>query len=123
MAATTPAKKAPAKKAATTKKAPVTAEVEETPEIETVNITVSGLDLTVPKGVLNDFELMEHVMAVDMGDTHSIIHAGQGLRKILGLEQYELVMEHLRDKDTGRVEIAPVLQFFVELIKEVLPNS
>ena len=111
-------RKAPAKKAV---KAPVTAEVEAS-DSENVTVTIQGVDLLVPKGVLNDFELMEHIMAVDMGDPHSIIHAGQGLRKILGLEQYETVMASLRDEKTGRAEISKVLEFFVKLIEAVLPN-
>lgn len=123
MAATTPAKKKTT--ASTPKKSPaVTAEDEATttPNDAPVKLTVQGIEVEVPQDALNDFELMVHVMAVDMGDTHSIVHADQGLKLLLGLEQHAAVMAALRAKH-GRVTIEGGLEFFVELIKAVLPNS
>ena len=122
MAATTPAKK---KTTSTPKKSPavtVEDEVTTTPDDAPVKLTVQGIEVEVPQDALNDFELMVHVMAVDMGDTHSIVHADQGLKLLLGLEQHAAVMAALRAKH-GRVTIEGGLEFFVELIKAVLPNS
>lgn len=102
-------------------KAPATAKTE-ADEDGKMSITVKDIDLVVDADVLEDFEVMEHIMAVDMGDQHSIIHAGQGLRMILGLEQHAMVMEKLRDKN-GRAPIGDVLQFFIELIQAFYPNS
>lgn len=122
MAATTPAKKKTT--TSTPKKSPaVTVEDEvTTPKDALVELTVKGINVEVPQNALNDFELMVHIMAVDMGDTHSIVHADQGLKLLLGLEQHAAVMSALR-AETGRVTVEDGLEFFVELIKAVLPNS
>lgn len=121
MAATTP------KKTTQKVKAPVTAQDEvaaETAEAgSTIKLTVRDIEVEVPTGVLNDFELMVHIMAVDMGDAHAVVHTDQGLKMMLGLEQYAEVMAKLREAGGGSVSIEDAMFFFVDLIKAVLPNS
>lgn len=87
---------------------------------DTITATVRGVDFTVPRDALDDFELLDDLNALDQrGDATRLPSI---LRRLLG-DQWRAAMDLLRDERTGRISIESGGQFVSELMEELNPNS
>ena len=115
-AKSTPARKTPAKPQDHLPKA-------EAPKVEKVDggrkVTISGVTVTVSDEAINDFELLDDLRAVDVDKNASRLPAL--LRRLVDAD-YPLVMEALRDKDSGRVTIPAAMAFIKDLFGALNPN-
>lgn len=63
--------------------------------------TTSGFEFAISEDALNDWELVEDIVAVDNGDPTKTISLA---RRLLEGDGYAALKEHCRDKVTGRVK-------------------
>lgn len=83
-------------------------------------VTLRGVTVTVYDEVLDDFELLDDLRAVDVDKNASRLPAL--LRRLLG-DDWSKAMDALRDKGTGRVSIADGTAFINELMGALSPES
>lgn len=74
-------------------------------EPELIQLPVQGLDLTIDRVVLDDFELLDDLYMVEHGGMQSALRLPMLLRRLFGDEQHQAIMDHLRDDNTGRVTL------------------
>lgn len=84
------------------------------------DVTVDGLKLRIVTSDLDDFELVDDLARLEDGEH---MRAPSALRRILGTEQYRIVLDHLRDPDTQRVTNEAASTFVGELFEVLNPNS
>lgn len=80
---------------------------------------VRGLEVTVDAEVFEDFETLDDLREVDDDPTL----APRVMRRLFGHDQYRRVLDHLRDKDTGRVSVEDGVGFLSEAFEILFPNS
>lgn len=83
-------------------------------------VTISGVTVTVSDDAVNDFELLDDLRAIDV-DKNAARLPGV-LRRLVG-DQYQAVMDGIRDKTTGRVTIEAGSEFLKDLFEVLNPNS
>lgn len=86
---------------------------------DSLSVTFRGVDLQVPTEVLNDFELLDDLDALDQGD---VTRLPRLLRRVAG-EKYRDLLETARDSKTGRVSIDEGGNLVAELLAALDPNS
>lgn len=79
-------------------------------------MTESGFAYELEESVLDDYELLEDLCAIDKGENARIVAV---TRKLLGDEQLSRLKEHLRDADTGRVPAKRMFEEFGEILSGV----
>jgi hypothetical protein len=122
--ATSAAKKTAAKKtttAARAAKAPQDHQPKAEPEKDFVTVTVRGEEWNVGKEVLDDFELLDDLNALDQRDDATRMPSV--LRRFLGDEQWSKAMDVLRDKESNRVTVEAGSEFVWDLMAALNPNS
>lgn len=96
------------------------------PTIETIEggkkVTINGITVTVLDEVLDDFELLEDLAAIDSGGPKQQGALPLMLRRILGDEGRKTVVDGLRGEN-GRVKVEDGLGFIKELFGALNPNS
>jgi len=95
----------------------------EKPKVEKVDggkkVTLSGVTVMVLDEALDDFELLDDLRAVDVDKNASRLPAL--LRRLVG-DDYTLIMDALRSKETGRVPIHSGTEFIRDLMGALNPN-
>lgn len=91
----------------------------EDPPAERV-VTLRDHEWKIPQEALDDFELLDDMNALDQKKDATRFPAL--IRRILP-DQWDDVMDVLRDEKTGRVSVEAGSQFVFELIQELNPNS
>ena len=86
---------------------------------EDIVVEIDGQTWTVSSHVLDDFELLEDLDAIDSGNPARLPKV---LRKMLGQEQYAKVMNTLRDEH-GVVRVEKAADFFYAVMTQANPNS
>ncbi len=81
-----------------------------------------GFSVVVYVAMLNDFELLDMLSRVDEKDPKFAGEVPALLRRAVG-DQFGLVMDHIRDEQTGRVSVEAGVQFFYQLFGALNPNS
>lgn len=96
----------------------------EKPKVEDVDggkkVTLHGVTVVVPFEAIDDFELLEELH--DLDKKQNGVQLPGILRRLVG-DQYKGVLDHLRDKSTGRVPIQTGTRFVFDLVKALNPNS
>ncbi|MFJ6547455.1 hypothetical protein [Microbacterium sp. NPDC091676] len=82
-------------------------------------VTVRGITVTVEDAALDDFELIEDFAAIQGGQTHLIPSA---MRRLFG-DDFQRILDELRDEKTGRVRASEANTFFVDVFRELAPNA
>lgn len=77
-------------------------------------ITKSGFDYEIEDKALDNWELLESLVAIDEGDTAAIIKVA---RQLLSKAQLGSLKEHCRDKDTGIVSRNKMLVEIADILK------
>ena len=90
---------------------------------ETRTVEVQGLALDITLEVFDDFELLDKIHRVDTGEPGAALMMPEILRAMVGAAQYQQVLDHLRDPDTGRVRLESGAQFIADLMAAYDPNS
>jgi len=97
----------------------------EKPAVETVDdglrFTHKGFSVTVANDVFDDFELLRDIGAID--HKGQLSRAPGILERVLGDSQFDLVMDGLRDPETGRVTHQVALDYIQALFEAIAPNS
>lgn len=83
-------------------------------------VTEGDLTIHVADESIDDDELMEDLVAVDQGKPQM---ASQALRRIVGDDQHQMVREHLRSPESGRVSFKEITAWMYELIRALNPNG
>lgn len=86
-------------------------------------VTLRGITLELLPGAFDDWELLEALGDLEETNPKSIRVLPGMLRRMLKPEGHEAVMNLLRDPESGRVHVAPAIQFVFELFKAVNPNG
>lgn len=86
-----------------------------------VTVEVRGEKWNVGKEVLDDFELLDDLNALDQRDDATRMPSV--LRRFLGDAQFVKAMDLLRDKKTGRVTVEAGSEFVWDLMGALNPNS
>ncbi|MFZ4841179.1 hypothetical protein [Mycetocola saprophilus] len=81
-------------------------------------VTVRGIDLSVPKDVMDDFELLDDLAAAQKRDA---VRLPSMLHRLVG-EDFGRVMDGLRGEN-GRVSLEEGSEFVKELFEAIAPNS
>lgn len=84
---------------------------------EPITVTVNGVELTVPRDVLDDIELIDDINTVDSGN----VLAMPGLLRRMFGEQYPALVDAIRDPDTGRASMTKGADA-MKLVFEAVPN-
>lgn len=87
---------------------------------EVVDDKPRPLTVTVAFEALDDFELLDDLRAIDVDMNASRLPAL--LRRLVG-DEYDDVMNALRNRETGRVQIAPAQVWIRRLMEALNPNS
>ncbi|HXH34326.1 MAG TPA: hypothetical protein VNJ54_07935 [Plantibacter sp.] len=95
-------------------KKPVVREVEGGKEVTLGDITV-----TVRDAALDDFELLDDLHELDVNKKGSRLPS---LMKRLVGDDYQPILEKLRDKHTGRVRVEHASEFIRDLLGALNPN-
>lgn len=77
-------------------------------------ITKSGFDYEIEDKALDNWELLESLVAIDEGDTAAVIKVA---RQLLSKAQLGSLKEHCRDKDTGIVSRNKMLAEIADILK------
>lgn len=85
-------------------------------------ITIDGVTIMFDPGTVDDFELLDDLNDVINGGGNGRFKIVNVVKRLVG-DQYDTIMDALRDTDTGRVPVSKVEHFIVELFKKALPNS
>lgn len=97
----------------------------EDPKVEVVDgariVTLHGAEWRIEDAVLDDFELLDDLRAVQDNDDASRMPSL--LRRMLGDDGYKQAMDVLRDSGTGRVSVEAGAIFVWDLFKALNPNS
>lgn len=75
----------------------------------------------VPTDALDDFELLSDLREVQ--DAEDPSYFPRMLRRLVGAEGYTVVMNGLRDPETGRVSMEDGVQFVQDTFEAIAPNS
>lgn len=82
-------------------------------------ITHRGITVTVRDEAMDDFELLD-----DLAEAGSnMVRMPSLLRRLIGNDGYQAVMDGLRDKDTGRVTLEAASTFVNDIFEAFNPNS
>ena len=84
------------------------------------HVSVQGVDVTVDATLLDDWELMESLYALQDGDALQIVPV---MRRLLGDATYRQVKDRLRDPQSGRVNASRMSDWLTELFRQLSPNS
>lgn len=77
-------------------------------------ITKSGFDYEIEDKALDNWELLESLVAIDEGDTAAVIKVA---RQLLSKAQLDSLKEYCRDKDTGIVSRNKMLVEIADILK------
>lgn len=77
-------------------------------------ITKSGFDYEIEDKALDNWELLESLVAIDEGDTAAVIKVA---RQLLSKAQLDSLKEHCRDIDTGIVSRNKMLAEIADILK------
>lgn len=99
--------------------ADVSEQVEEAQEEPRV-VEVDGHEYTLEPGFDDDFELLDALS--EMQRTGEPSHTPGILRRLVGNEQTRVVINRLRDKETGRVSVDAGSDFVLKLLDALDPN-
>lgn len=88
-------------------------------EVDGWEVTHRGFTVKVPREAFNDFELLDDMASVQDMKPARIPAL---LRRIVG-NDFRIVMDGLRDKTTGRVDITAATVYVKELMEAVYPNG
>jgi len=107
----------------------------EKPKVESVEVTIGvgddartvaakrvvlrGITVTVLDESLDDFELLDDLRSVDVGNNPAAMPSL--LRRLVG-DDYRTVMDQLRDETTKRVSIVTGAEFVKEIFEALNPN-
>lgn len=81
--------------------------------------TVNGIEFTVDRDALDDFELVDDFARMDDGDATRMPSV---LRRLVGDEQYRKALDSCRG-ESGRVTVEAGTDFVAALLGELDPNS
>lgn len=84
---------------------------------EPILITVSGVELTVPRDVMDDIELIDDINSVDSGNMLAMPGL---LRRVFG-DQYASLIEAIRDPETGKASMTKGADA-IKQVFEAVPN-
>lgn len=84
-------------------------------------VEVRGKQWDIQEDVLDDFELLDDLNALDQRDDATRMPSV--LRRLLGDAQWKQAMDLLRDPDTKRVGMKDGAEFVMELMGALNPNS
>lgn len=84
-------------------------------------VEVRGQQWEIQEDVLDDFELLDDLNALDQRDDATRMPSV--LRRLLGDAQWKRAMDLLRDPDTKRVGMQDGGEFVMELMGALNPNS
>ncbi|MBW3081966.1 hypothetical protein [Bifidobacterium phasiani] len=93
-----------------------------TKDRKTRRLTIDGITVDFDPAAVDDFELLADLNDVINGDANGRFKIADVIRRLLG-DQYQTVIDELRDPETGRVPVSKVEHFLVELFRKALPNS
>lgn len=82
-------------------------------------IEIKGVTLTVSPDVFDDLDLLDALDQIQEGNGLRIAGA---LRKVAG-SKYNELRAALRDEGTGRISIEVAGEVFLEIMREIAPNS
>ncbi len=82
-------------------------------------VKVRGISVTVKDEALDDFELIEDFASIQSGKTHLIPSA---MRRLFG-DDFQRILDELRDEESGRVKASDANRFFIEVFQELNPNG
>jgi hypothetical protein len=98
----------------------------EKPTVETVaggrKVTIKGVTIVVPDEALDDFELVDELSRVQFGAKEERGRMPLILRRLVGDDGYQTVMDGLRGEN-GRVPVQAGIEFIQELFGALNPNS
>lgn len=86
-----------------------------------IAIKVDGVDLVVQEDALDDFELLDDMSQLEVNQNAARL--ASVLRRLLGPDQFRVVMDHLRDDKTNRVSIDKGGDFVMAVLEAVNPSS
>lgn len=101
------------------------------PEPKGVHVTVRGVELVIPAAAVDDFELMEDLVAAqdaeESDDPKERAQAGvlafRVLKRLLPDSELSKLKEALRDEVTGRVPQSEMMSALIEIFEAADPNS
>lgn len=82
-------------------------------------VEVQGVKVTLDPDMFDDIVFLDHLDQMDQGNGLRIASV---LRSLAG-DQYQKVVDALKDEDTGRVPIEAASAFVTEAMAAVDPNS
>lgn len=88
-------------------------------EVDGFEVTHRGFTVFVEKEAFNDFEFLEDLANIENRKAQVFPRL---LRRLIG-DDYQIVMDGLRDKDTGRVSIEAGITYANDIIEAVNPNG
>lgn len=77
--------------------------------------TESGFEYEIDEGILDDYELLEMLCQIDEGEIAPIFKM---VNRLLGKEQKEKLMEHIRDQ-SGRVSVTKMINEIMGIINAI----
>ena len=87
----------------------------------TTRISIDGLELPVGSEAMNDFELFDQLNRFN--ETNAPMLLPRIVRGLFGDDQFNTVMDHLRDSETGRVKFESVVDFLTRAMAAIDPKS
>lgn len=84
------------------------------------NTLSNGFKFELDDGAIDDLELAEEIGEGDSGNPGGYIKA---MKRLLGLDQYNRLKEHLRDKDSGKVKLTTFGEVLTEIIELATTES
>ena len=93
---------------------------EEARKIPAKRTTIQGITVTIADEALDDFELLDDLRAVDVD--RNVSRLPSVLRRLVG-DDYQPVLDGLRDKTTKRVSVEAGSIFIRSVIEALNPNS
>lgn len=103
----------------TTKKAPAKPADHKAKASDTLDLSVRGVDVSVPRDALDDFELLDDLGRLDEGDATRL----PGVLRRLAGDKYRALLDTARDDDTGKVSVEAGAALVSEVLEALDPNS
>ena len=85
-------------------------------------VEVQGLSLTIDAEAMNDVELFDMIDRLDEDSPEMLRLIPRMVRGLFGDTQFDVVMNHLRDKETRRVTFDSTSEFISEVFEQINPN-
>lgn len=76
-------------------------------------ITENGFSFSIDAEMMNDWELLKDLSAIDAGNTGKLVSV---ITRMLGAEQLERLENYLRNPETGRIYMTDMLSTFQEIM-------